>query len=145
MTRTQCRDQTKCLRCLRGELEVQKISCRINEPSILGLRFPPMACENERNFPDIHQVGRLTSPSLGSPRPIDTFGQCRIAAGKHCSDITAKYFVLPKTTKTETKRAAFCWSLLIQAQAFLIYISNAQKGKESPPLGFSVEIGRDTR
>ena len=49
-----------CLRCLRGALEAEKISCGINEPSSLV----SIGLQEQRNFPDIRQVGRLTLPSL---------------------------------------------------------------------------------
>lgn len=58
---------------------------------------------------------------VGSPRTIDTFGQCRIAA-ENIARTLQQYFLLPKveTGKNRNEKGGvLARSLLVQPEAFL--------------------------
>src|SRR5882757_6598872 len=109
MTRTQCRDQSKSRvsDVSEGNWKHKKISCRINEPSILGLGFPPMVCKKEEISWTFVKIGCLYVTFVGSPRPKDTFGQCRIAAGNIARTLQ-QYFCTSQDGQNRNERAAFC-------------------------------------
>ena len=105
----------RCLRCLRGELEAQKkISCRINEPSIIGLRFPPMAYENEEIswiFVKLAALRYLRGLSAAH-RHIWPMSHRR---RKDSSDIT-EIFCTSQDGQNRIEWAAFCWFVVSPIQ-----------------------------
>ena len=104
-----CRDETKksgALDVSEGNWKHRKYHVELTSPRSLVWDFLQWLVRTKK-FPGHSSSWPPYVNFVGSPRPMDTFGQCRIAAGNIARTLRQYFFGLPKTSKTETKGRRF--------------------------------------